>query len=318
MNAAGSQLSAPDRSRAGTAGELVVFHNQDGFELAGFLQGDDDPRSGLGVLYLHGKGGNFYTGPSRYLPAGLLDGGHLQLAMNMRCHDIGYTRYDMEAPDISDGGAECDGGAWERTAEGWKDLRAGVDLLLSRGCRQVVLVGHSSGGLYTGVYPDDRGVIAGRVFLSPLMTSRTAFQVWFLDAEARRHAEDRATAMVAAGDGEALMTLPCWYYAISARSLLERLAEPEDFFATGLDGWREPVLLIWGALENRGPAWEQQFAQLTDRPCRTLRIPDAGHHFAGRESEVIDALGTFLAEVSPTRAAAAGPLPTVPVRGALR
>jgi pimeloyl-ACP methyl ester carboxylesterase len=287
----------------------VVFQNQDGFELVGFLQGENDPQSGLGVLYLHGKGGNFYTGPSRYLPAGLLDAGHLQLAMNMRCHDLGYTRYDIESADITAGGAECDGGAWERTAEGWKDLRAGVDLLLARGCRQVVLVGHSSGGLYTGVYQDDRAVIAGRVFLSPLMTSRTAFQVWFRDAEERQHARRQAAALVADGRGETLLTLPCWYYAISARSLLERLEEPEDFFGTGLSGWHEPVLGIWGALEDRCPAWEQRFAELTDRPCRTLRIPDAGHHYAGHEAKVGDAVRAFLAEVSPTGSGPPVPAP---------
>ena len=160
------------------SGRLAVFRNEDDVELAGFAMGPERPSSGLGVLYLHGKGGNFYTGPGRFLSIGLADKDCLHLSMNMRCHDVGYTRYDMESPDISVGGAVVDGGAWERTAEGWKDIDAGIAYLQEQGCTRVVLAGHSSGGLYTGVYEDRRGIIAGRVFLSPLMTSRTAFQVW--------------------------------------------------------------------------------------------------------------------------------------------
>lgn len=275
-------------------GRLAVLKNEDDVELVGFAMGPERPSSGIGVLYLHGKGGNFYTGPGRFLSIGLADCDYLHLSMNMRCHDLGYTRYDMESPDISVGGATCDGGAWERTFEGWKDIDAGVAYLQGHGCTRIVLAGHSSGGLYTGVYEDSRDVIVGRVFLSPLMTSRTAFAVWFGSAAERDATRARAESMVAQGQGERLVPLPVWYYAISARSLLDRVGEPEDYFEQGLRRWRSPVLGIWGGLEGRVADWERTFAALNDRPCRTLTIPDVGHHYTGREDVVVEAMRDFL------------------------
>lgn len=276
------------------SGRLAAFRNQDDVELAGFAMGPEHPRSGLGVLYLHGKGGNFYTGPGRFLSIGLADQDCLHLSMNMRCHDIGYTRYDMESPDIFVGGALCDGGAWERTAEGWKDIDAGITYLLEQGCTRVVLAGHSSGGLYTGVYEDPRAVVVGRVFLSPLLTSRTAFRVWFQSQEERDEVRARAEEMVAAGLGERLVPLPVWYYAISARSLLERVAEPDDYFEKGLRAWTSPVLAVWGEAESRVADWKDVFGALRDRPCRMVGIPGAGHHYAGSEDLVVQAVREFL------------------------
>jgi pimeloyl-ACP methyl ester carboxylesterase len=283
------------------SGRLAVFANQDDVELAGFAVGPERPQSGLGVIYLHGKGGNFYTGPGRFLSLGLADEDCLHLSMNMRCHDIGYTRYDMEPPDISVGGAVIDGGAWERTAEGYKDIDAGIAYLREHGCDRIVLAGHSSGGLYTGIYEDSARVIVGRVFLSPLMTSRTAFQVWFSSDEQRAEVQELAEQMVADGRSEHLIPLPSWYYGITPRALLERIHEPEDYFAAGCATWSCPTLGVWGGLESRVAQWTQVFDGLAaDRPVRTLLIPETGHHYYGYENLVVEEMRAFLDELSST------------------
>lgn len=279
-------------------GRLAVFSNEDDVELAGFAVGPERPPSGLGVIYLHGKGGNFYTGPGRFLSMGLAGYGCLHLSMNMRCHDVGYTRYDMEPPDISLGGAVVDGGAWERTAEGYKDIDAGIRYLREQGCDRIVLAGHSSGGLYTGIYEDRAGIVVGRVLLSPLMTSRTAFQVWFTSDEQRDQARALAERMVADGRSEHLIPLPSWYYGISARALLERINEPDDYFAASCRTWSCPTLGIWGGLESRVELWTQVFDGLAaDRPVRTLLIPETGHHYYGYENLVVEEMREFLAEL---------------------
>jgi pimeloyl-ACP methyl ester carboxylesterase len=279
------------------SGRLAVFENEDGIELTGFVTGAAPPRSGLGIIYLHGKGGNFYTGPGRFLSAGLADLDCLHLSMNMRCHDVGYTRYDMEPPDIFAGGAVCDGGAWERTTEGYKDVDAAIVYLRARGCERIVIVGHSSGGLYTGVYEDREQVVVGRVFLSPLMTSRTAFSMWFGSDAERERVRAQAAAMVTDGHGEQLIALPIWYYAISARSLLERIAEPADYFEAGLRQWASPTLVVWGEHEGRIADWRRVFGALTDRPCRLLEIPGTAHHYFGHEDLVTEATRGFLTEL---------------------
>lgn len=275
-------------------GRLAVFANQDGVELAGFAIGHERPRSGLGVLYLHGKGGNFYTGPSRFMPVGLADENCLHLSMNMRCHDIGYTRYDVVSPDISVGGATTDGGAWERTSEGWKDIDAGIDYLRGHGCTRIVLVGHSSGGLYTGLYPDEGHLVVGRVFLSPLISSKTAFQIWFPAQEDRDRAQATAHSMVSEGRGEQLIPLRTWYWAISARSLLERIAEPDDYFESALQRHSCPLLVIWGGQESRVEDWKRTFGSLQDRECLLYEIAGAEHHYAGFEDHAVAQMREFL------------------------
>jgi hypothetical protein len=41
------------------------------------------------VIHLHGKGGNFYTGPGRFIPLLTRDHDVAHLAINFDCHDLG-------------------------------------------------------------------------------------------------------------------------------------------------------------------------------------------------------------------------------------
>src|SRR4051794_19486689 len=91
---------------------LVTLRRSDGWPLEGGLYWPPAEVAGLGLVFVHGKGHNFYLGPSRFLPPRLVPHGYPCLALNMRCHDLGYTRGDIPFRGVETGDCLMDGGAW--------------------------------------------------------------------------------------------------------------------------------------------------------------------------------------------------------------
>lgn len=254
------------------------------------------------MVHLHAKGGNFYTGPGRFIPEHSRELPIAHLALNMRCHDLGTTRGDLPSGDLFGDpapfgrGAKVDGGMWERIGEGCLDVEAAVALLRGRGLRRIFLAGHSSGGFYAAQGAALDPAIAGRVLLSPLTGNRTALPQWFADEAELEATLERARAMVAEGRGEQLIPLKDWYYGIAARALLERAAEPDGLW----DGWMAassaPVLLLSGEHESRGPMWDAALEALPLPAEQRARVVIAGaeHHYIGYERAVADAVTRFV------------------------
>jgi pimeloyl-ACP methyl ester carboxylesterase len=273
--------------------ELLTLRNADGVPLDGVLWSPDgDEPAGAAILHLHAKGGNFYTGPGRFIPELTATAPIAHLALNMRCHDLGTTRADLPCGDLFSGtdthglGAEVDGGMWERISDGHLDVAAGVALLRERGHRQVFVAGHSSGGFYVADAAARRLGIAGRILLSPLTGNASALPVWFGDGLADAVASARA--LVADGRGDQLIAVPHWYYAISARSLVERADEPPGVFADALAADASPLLMLYGSLESRAGLWSGIVDALATED-RTLTVIDgAEHHYVGHEQQIAD------------------------------
>jgi pimeloyl-ACP methyl ester carboxylesterase len=291
-------MTAWQPSAAGLSVRLLTLRNTDGVPLDAVAWEPSD-RPLAGIVYLHSKGGNFYTGPGRFVPELTRDRPLLQLAINMRCHDIATTRLDVPSDDIfSDRetyrGAEVDGGAYERIADGHKDVAAAVSWMRGRGVEQVFIAGHSSGGFYVGQYAALHDDVAGRILISPLTSNRTALGFWF-DSDGERDATvERAKRMVEAGQGELLLTVRHWYYAISARSFLERATEPPDVWEKAMAASDVPTLWLWGGEESRHQLWERLCAQLRGDRDRRVVIPGAEHHFIGHEQAVADEILDFV------------------------
>jgi pimeloyl-ACP methyl ester carboxylesterase len=165
------------------AAQLVSIDTVDGVQLDGLLTEPEERRAG--IVYLHGKGCNFYSGPGRFVPerSRLEDVCHLSI--NMRCHDLGYTRtdiaLDMPMPAGQDDPPPVGGGMWEVLADGHKDVGAAVTFLRERGYDKVFVAGHSSGGFYAVDYCARDRDIAGRILLSPLTSNKTPFRLWFAE-----------------------------------------------------------------------------------------------------------------------------------------
>lgn len=246
------------------------------------------------VVHLHGKGGNFYSGPGRFIPDRTRTYPITHLSINMHCHDLAYTRYDIPSPDFTTADVPTEGGFWERISRGHLDVAAAVEFLRAQGHQRVFLSGHSSGGFYAVDYASRDDQIAGVSLLSPLTSNRTALPRWFPGEGELDDALERARGMVAEGRGRHLIPLTSWYYAISAQALLERAADSDDGWEQRLATLSCPAAMIWGEAESRHAMWTQIARRIGRPDIGTLSLPDCEHHFVGFEQEVATAVADFV------------------------
>lgn len=278
--------------------QLIQLATEDGEILDALLYDPPSADRSVAVLHLHGKGTSFLSGPGRFIPP--LWPGILHLSLNMRFRDFAYTRTDIHDEELSSGEipAGIGGGFWERTAEGNRDIAAAVAYLKESGVSRIVLAGHSSGGLYTAIFGATHPDLHARVLISPLTSSRTAFPRWFPESKDRDSVIKHAKSLVESGKEDALITLPRWYYAISAKSLVDRVAEPEDFWIDHMNQSNSPVLMLWGSSEPRSALWHSLFERLSAETKTMNIIPGAGHYFNGYEQDVVNHLQGFLTSLS--------------------
>lgn len=276
--------------------EFVEVDSADGRRLEG-LRYEPSGDVSCQMLLLHGKGGNCYSGVCRFVPPALTAIGVRTLALNMRCHDLGYTRYDVPFVDIEEGHAQVDGGMWEEPEIGRLDVQAGLGVLARTGEQPIVVAGHSSGGFYavTGSAGDTR--VAGRILLSPLTSNRRPLSVWFGSPAALATALDVAQALVARGRGHELITVRSWYHATSATSLLARTGEDDRVWEDNLRRNGSPALMLWGSKESRTSNW-QAAVETMPEPKRSVVLRGADHNYIGHESEVVAALADFLGDLT--------------------
>jgi pimeloyl-ACP methyl ester carboxylesterase len=275
--------------------KLVRLHADDGQFLDALRYDAADRSCTTAVIHLHGKGSSFLGGPGRFMPPLWPEVTHL--ALNMRCRDLAWTNAELPSPDFTEGDVPVAGGMWESIADGHRDVAAAVEHLFALGHTHVFLAGHSSGGFYTADYCARDPRIAGRIFISPLTGNGTAIKVWFPEADSRAAAVVRAEQMVAEGRGHHLLVLPSWFYAMSARSFLERAAEPDGVWLEAVNRSTAPALMVWGSAESRHDLWHDLTQRFTAPIAREAVIEGAEHHFVGDEQELTDIARRFVDEV---------------------
>lgn len=274
---------------------LLTLRRADGWPLEAGLYAPEPgaPARDVGLVLVHGKGENFYSGPARWVPPRLTPHGYTCLALNMRCHDLGYTRADVPFWGVETDECLMDGGAWERLTEGKLDVAAAVEYLRGHGVPRVVVAGHSSGGFYAADYAASDPALAGVVLLSPVVSNQRPFPYWFPSDAEREETIARARAMVAAGQGHQLIAVRRWYQAISAASLVERADEPPGWFAGNLARLRMPTLMLYGDQESRPSLWDQ-LLESVPAPRKARAVVQAEHSYIGQEGAVAAAIREFL------------------------
>lgn len=103
--------------------------------------------------------------------------------------------------------------------------------------------------------------------------------------------------MVASGRGHLLLPLETWYFAVSARTLLERLDQTGSSWRNAIEADRSPLLVVWGGRETRARSWERLVTALEVPEKRGASIADAGHFYLGKEHLVAEAIAAFVAAV---------------------
>lgn len=274
--------------------DLLTIKTEDGFPLDGLLYRPKSQKaSEAALIFLHGKTGNFYGGPGRFLPPMLIDSGYSSFSMNMRIHDLGYTRYDLPF-HLSPGEFNFAGGAWEIIENGHKDIGAGVGFLISLGYKKIILAGHSSGGFYSIDYAGGCGDVHGLILLSPLTTNKTMLPRWFRSEKEFEETKAHAEKLIASGRGHILLPLDEWYYAISASSFIDRISEKEGHFQESIKRAKVPIMVLYGGAEDRAPIWKKLYEELDNPEKELAAIEGSEHMYVGFEREVCAAVKKFL------------------------
>ncbi|MGH7903115.1 MAG: alpha/beta hydrolase [Candidatus Dormibacteraceae bacterium] len=247
---------------------------------------DDGPIRG-GALIMHGNQGNFYTGPSRFLPPVLARLGIASLAFNRRGHDILAT-HRGRAPV---------GGAVQLTEEAVADNRHAARFLRQRGIPDPIVIGHSNGGLLAARHTADHRQTPALVLLSAtgggLDSTRIASEAGLMLHDRYDELVAEARRLVAAGDGGRLMVIPGWWWVISAASLCDRLQALPDL-VTLAASIRCPTLFLKGAAEHESSYPARAFAAVIGDACEVVELEGCDHWYNGRDEEVAERVAGWL------------------------
>ena len=240
-----------------------------------------------GVLLFHGNTMNFYVGALRFLPPALTRLGYACLAFNRRGHDILTTRNSRKA----------EGGAFQTTAEAIEDNRIAARWMAERGYLEPVVIGHSNGGMLGVRHAVDHPQTRALILLSAGRGGPTSVQSGGTEGlfagDRFDEISGRARKLVAEGQGDALMLMPGWWYAITAASFLDRVATVPDTVALA-PRVTCPILCIRGDKESAERYPAEGFQRAAKAPCSVVVVPDCDHFYNGKENEVIEAVTSWL------------------------
>ena len=263
----------------------------DGVAMDGALHWPDGPVRGS-ALYFHGNTMNFYTGAARFLAPVLTAMGYAFLAFNRRGHDILTTRASRAA----------EGGAFQTVAESVADNRYAARWFAQQGHERPVIIGHSYGGMlstrHVADHPDTPALVllsAGRGGKENVSGGRE--NLFAMDRTAELTAQ--AQALVAQGKGDALLSLPGWWWVISAKSFLDRLENVPDTLSLAAQ-IRCPVFAIRGDQEDASRYPAEEFQAACAGPCDVSIVKDCDHFYTGCEAQVAQEVAAWLSRFQRT------------------
>ena len=246
----------------------------------------DGPSKGA-AMYCHGNQMNFYVCAARFLAPHITALGYEYLAFNRRGHDSVST-YNSR---------ECVGGAYQTVAEGIEDNELAAKYLADKGFKNPIVIGHSNGGVlaseHVARHPETRAVIllsahaGGNRLANP--RSERNFSINDKTEEQIKEAE----ALIAAGKPRQLMLIPAWWWVISARTFLDRLANAPDLVENA-KRIRCPVLFIRGDQEPKDNYPAERFKENCAGPCEVVIISNCDHFYVGAEERVAKTVTDWL------------------------
>jgi pimeloyl-ACP methyl ester carboxylesterase len=281
--------------------ELVAIQATDGIDLTGaVIRPAAAAVRPLPIIWVHGFTGRFYEPQALAIGRRLAERGHVFITGNNRGSDFGAVLRIGNTTEAGLGGA-----GWEKLDESPRDIAAWIGYSLGLGFSQVILVGHSLGGMKSTYYmateqdPRVKGLViaSGPVwrFVGPTP-----------DAAARQAEAER---LVAEGRGVELM-LPFSGGAastVSAQAVVGGVHFREVLF--GAHGQPPAVALlrcpVFAFLGSDEP-WlgvpadlERLKTTATAAPrCDIRTIEGADHVYTGHEQEVADAIADWVATLS--------------------
>lgn len=246
--------------------------------LDGAFHWPEDRPARAGVLLFHGNTMNFYIGAPRFLPPVLTELGFACLAFNRRGHDILSVRNSRAA----------EGGAFQLTSEGIEDNELAARWMSDRGFPAPVIIGHSNGGMlgvaHAAAHPETPALVLLSAHRGTSGDATLRMQQG-LAGDDYAAVLERAKALVAAGRGQELITVPNWWYVLSAASYVDRFTTMPDTFDLA-PKITCPVLYVRGSLEPPEAYPAEGFQERAGGPCDVAIVPGADHFYNGVEDEI--------------------------------
>jgi hypothetical protein len=265
--------------------ELITIET-DTIPLEGLLYEPTGPIKGA-ALYFHGNTMNFYTGAAKFLARPMVEAGFAFFAFNRRGHDILSTRASRTPV----------GGAYQTIAESFADNDYARQYLISRGYAQPIVIGHSNGGMlavaHVAKYPQTPALVlmsAPRGGIGQDLV-RGSEKLFAMDQAEQITA--KAKELVSQGLGQELITMPGWWYIISAESFLDRLVSVPSTIELA-PKIHCPVLAIRGDMEDQHRYPAEEFKAACSGNVDLEIIPGCDHFYTQKEKEVGSLVANWL------------------------
>lgn len=282
--------------------DLVRVETADGMRLDGALSFGDSSFHATqnlphgnpfdAVILLHGVGSNFYQPRLlQHLAEAYEAAGCWSLRVNTRGHDTIHTVGTTS-------GARRQGAALERVSDCLFDIDAWVKLLVERGRRNILLLGHSLGAIkavYWAAMRSESHDVAALAALSPPRLSAAAFGASPAASEFLRSLE-QAQRQVTTGNPEQLIevTFP-FPMPISAATYVDKYGGERYNIVELVGDIRVPTLFTYGEQElSHGPFVglpETLNERRGDANSQVAVIDGADHSYSGCESAVLNGIG---------------------------
>lgn len=256
------------------------------------------------VIMHHGVGGNFYaSGFFEYAVPALTARGIAVLRANNRGHDAMYRQYGPGPTPL------LLGAAYELMDESRHDYRAWLDFATARGCRRVVLWGHSLGAVKAIYFAakEQYPALAAVVASSPPRFGHATYDGKPEEFAALQAHLTEARARIAAGQGQSLMqVMKPIPLTISAASYVDKYGGVDDFdYTRHIPAMTVPLLVTIGGREGVDPmaapiipfAGTTEYLPALGRQNPHMHhafIPNGDHGYTGCEAALQGAVLDFL------------------------
>jgi pimeloyl-ACP methyl ester carboxylesterase len=278
--------------------EFVYTTAEDGVFLEGaVIRPTGKPVQPLPIVWVHGFTGRFYEPHPILIGRVLASRGYTFVTGHNRGHNFGAVLYPKGQE------SRLGGAAWEKLTESPLDIGAWITFAVDLGFRQVILLGHSLGGMkvtyYQAVRQDPR--VRGLVVASG--------PIWRFVGPAPESVArlGQAERMVAEGRGRDLLPWQAdWVRTLSAQRVVDTRQFNQELF--GLDGKapaisriRCPIFAFIGSEEQHlGTAADLEAikSRATATPRMDTRVFEgADHVYSGHEAEVGTAIADWVDSV---------------------
>lgn len=282
--------------------EIVVTQAADGIELAGAVisPAQGEPKR-TAVVWIHGYTGRFYEPHALIIGRRFAERGYTFITGNNRGNNYGSILHVRSIGQQRLGGA-----AWEKLDESPLDVDAWIDYAISLGHKEVILIGHSLGGMKVTYYMATRQDKRVKALVN------ASGPVWRFIGPAKEDVEraEQVEQMMKDGKGLDLIVNPSESDnpSVSVQNIQSGINFRKILFGEGPDDKKRAVSLIRvpmfafiGTEEPRigNPAdldWLKSMAVRSPN-CEIKVFEGCDHLYTGHEVEVADAIACWFESI---------------------